>query len=267
MEELCRLLNAGRFISRGKGRHATRVIDSYELILVIAGTLRMFEEESEFALQPGDRLLLRPGLRHGGTAAYEPGLSFYWCHYRPRGEVSRERLDALAGMGKSARPERFSVCFGMLLAEQRDRESGSAGSQRRLDLLGELLLSEAAESCAARPGNEPDPLAERARRYIKLHYEESISTASLAGELRCHPDYLGRLYRKNFGISVTDEINRVRVAAACRALRETGKSVKEIAFEAGFNDLAYFRRRFFRECGLSPARYRAERDGEHVNTE
>ena len=50
MEELCRLLNAGRFISRGKGRHATRVIDSYELILVIAGTLRMFEEESEFAL-------------------------------------------------------------------------------------------------------------------------------------------------------------------------------------------------------------------------
>ena len=146
MEELCRLLNAGRFISRGKGRHATRVIDSYELILVIAGTLRMFEEESEFALQPGDRLLLRPGLRHGGTAAYEPGLSCYWCHYRPRGEVSRERLDALAGMGKSARPERFSDCFGMLLAELRDRESGSAGSQRRLDLLGELFLSEESES-------------------------------------------------------------------------------------------------------------------------
>lgn len=267
MEELCRLLNAGRFISRGKGRHATRVIDSYELILVIAGTLRMFEAESEFVLQPGDRLLLRPGLRHGGTAAYEPGLSFYWCHYRPRGEISRRRLEALAGMKDAARPERFSDCFGMLLAEQRGRESGAAGSQRRLDLLGELLLSEAAESGAGRMDDELDPLAERARRYIKLHYEESISTAGLAGELHCHPDYLGRLYRKNFGISVTDEINRIRISAACRALRETGKSVKEIAFEAGFNDLAYFRRRFFRECGLSPARYRAERGGGHVNTE
>lgn len=267
MEELCRLLNAGRFISRGKGRHATRVIDSYELILVIAGTLRMFEAESEFVLQPGDRLLLRPGLRHGGTAAYEPGLSFYWCHYRPRGEISRRRLEAQAGMKDAARPERFSDCFGMLLAEQRGRESGAAGSQRRLDLLGELLLSEAAESSAGRMDDELDPLAERARRYIKLHYEESISTAGLAGELHCHPDYLGRLYRKNFGISVTDEINRIRISAACRALRETGKSVKEIAFEAGFNDLAYFRRRFFRECGLSPARYRAERGGGHVNTE
>ena len=36
-ETLCRVISAGRFISRGKGRHATRVIDSYELILVISG--------------------------------------------------------------------------------------------------------------------------------------------------------------------------------------------------------------------------------------
>ena len=35
-ETICRLVSAGRFISRGKGRHITRVIDSYELILVVS---------------------------------------------------------------------------------------------------------------------------------------------------------------------------------------------------------------------------------------
>ena len=53
MEELCRLLNAGRFISRGKGRHATRVIDSYELILVIAGTGFFDDADDLMADDPG----------------------------------------------------------------------------------------------------------------------------------------------------------------------------------------------------------------------
>ncbi|HBP06964.1 MAG TPA: AraC family transcriptional regulator, partial [Lentisphaeria bacterium] len=56
--ETVRMLNAGRFVSRGRGRHGTRVIDSYELIYVDAGKLEMFEAGRTFRLSAGEWLLL-----------------------------------------------------------------------------------------------------------------------------------------------------------------------------------------------------------------
>ena len=260
--ELSRTLNAGRFISRGRGRHTTRVIDSYELILVISGTLEMFEEDREFRLAAGDRLVLRPGCRHGGLAAYCAELSFFWCHFLPRGPESEERLLALAGMAPAARPERFAEDFGRLLAEQRD-----GGNSVRLDLLGELLLSDAAEEPDAGGDRVPAQLAQKAAELIRLRFEEDISTASLAMELGCHPDYLGRIFRRNFGCSVVAAINQARIRFACKELCGSRKSVKEIAFEAGFNDPAYFRRQFFRQTASTPGEYRRERLAGHINTE
>ena len=67
--ETVRMLNAGRFVSRGRGRHGTRVIDSYELIYVDAGKLEMFEAGRTFRLSAGEWLLLRRRQRCGGAAA------------------------------------------------------------------------------------------------------------------------------------------------------------------------------------------------------
>ena len=74
-------LNGGLFVSRGKGTHPTRVIDSHELIFVRSGILELFEEERRFRLGPGEALVLWPGRRHGGAAPYPPDLSFFWIHF------------------------------------------------------------------------------------------------------------------------------------------------------------------------------------------
>ena len=67
--ETVRMLNAGRFVSRGRGRHGTRVIDSYELIYVDAGKLEMFEAGRTFRLSAGEWLLLpAPGSETLNTA-------------------------------------------------------------------------------------------------------------------------------------------------------------------------------------------------------
>ena len=79
-------LNGGRFISRGKGRHAVRTIDSNEIIFVIKGTLTMFEETRFFDLHAGDYLLLHRGRKHGGILDYPPGLSFFWLHFNSNGD-------------------------------------------------------------------------------------------------------------------------------------------------------------------------------------
>ena len=114
--ETVRMLNAGRFVSRGRGRHGTRVIDSYELIYVDAGKLEMFEAGRTFRLSAGEWLLLRPGRRHGGLAAYEPQLVFYWGHFVPRGAEGGARLEAMPSSGRSGRPGRFGEYYRLLLS-------------------------------------------------------------------------------------------------------------------------------------------------------
>lgn len=259
------LIHAGRFVSRGRGRHGTRIIDSWELIYVSAGTLEMFEEKREFSVPAGSFLLLRPGFRHGGLSAYDRDLVFFWCHFLPRSPERQKRLDAMDSCRAAVRPERMGEYFQLLLSELREVGTGNSA-----DLLAELLLAEAErtpQGGTEEGGEISSGLAFRAREYIALHFEESLSTAVLGEALQCSADYLNRVCRHAWGHTVTQEINLTRLRYACRLLLAGKLSIKEIAFESGFNDPAYFRRRFRREFGLSSAEYRAAHSLGHMNTE
>lgn len=252
--------NGGRFISRGHGRHPVRIIDSYELIYVVSGTLGLFEENRVFHISPGERVLLFPGRRHGGASAYPLDLSFFWVHFLPRNNAAAREFAALEQYAKVCDSERYQSYLQMLLAEQK------SGDVSACDHLLNLLLEKTARTV---PANVSPPLrlAEAAEQLIRLHFEEELSAATLSESLHCHPDYLGRIFRQEYGCSIGDAIRRRRIAHACKLLENSMLSIKEICFESGFNDPSYFRRQFFRECALTPREYRVLHSGEHVNTE
>lgn len=69
---------------------------------------------------------------------------------------------------------------------------------------------------------------------------------------------LGRRVTDITGVSPNGYLLRIRICAAQRMLRETSKSVTEIAFSCGFNDSNYFTNRFHRETGMAPLAYRKD---------
>ena len=52
----------------------------------------------------------------------------------------------------------------------------------------------------------------------------------------------------------------VRIKDACRRLLETNESITEIAFGCGFNDSNYFGDAFRRIKGISPNKYRHNKE-------
>ena len=257
---------AGRLISRGHGRHSSRVIDNWELILVLESKLEMFIGENEYAVRPGECLLLPPGIRHGGLSPYTPNLSFFWIHFIPRNRAALDMIHAMPQYFAAAFPDRLSEYFQLYLSRQNDAPEDKTG----LTLILSLILHEAGhkkkKDSLSSNKSLPD-LVERAKNIMTLRFREPLSTSQIAAELQCNPDYLGRIFRESLHETVTDALNRIRLNDAAVLLRKTRLTVSEIAYETGFNDPGYFRRCFFRHFAVSPKAFRRLKCQGHINTE
>ena len=256
--------NSGRLVSRGHGRHISRTITSWELIFVLKSKLEMFVGTDNFDIPAEYCLLLPPGIRHGGRSGYTSDLSFFWIHFYPANKRSEQYLLKLPRCSKAGNPARLSEYFQQFLSLQEDVPEDHDG----LDMLMELILHEAFRKTKENTVQKELPsLMQELKKTLSLRFREPLSTSQLAKELQCNPDYLGRLHRAYFGESITDALNRIRIHHAAELLRTTTLNVAQITDEVGFNDPAYFRRRFFLCYAMSPRAYRRLKTQEYVNTE
>lgn len=251
-------INGGKFISRGSGRHITRMIDTMELIYVFSGTLDMFENEQKFHLGTGDFLYLYPGKTHGGLSVYPANLSFFWVHFS--GKILQ--MNHFPQSGHIIHPGRMGDYISMLLTEQAlDKDQVSC------DLLLALLMNETRRMNTDDNSVMNISIANAAERILKLRFAEPISTATIAKDLNCNADYLGRIFHRQFHCTLTDYLNKLRLRNAASLLTSGYFSVKEAAYNSGFTDLAYFRKRFLREFFMRPSEYRRQRLAGHINTD
>jgi AraC-like DNA-binding protein len=95
--------------------------------------------------------------------------------------------------------------------------------------------------------------------YIDAHLADLIPLerlASIAGTTTWH---FCRLFRAETGVSSVEYVNRCRVERAEQLLRETSRSVSDIASECGIPDANYFSRLFREFRGISPREVRKNR--------
>lgn len=266
--------NAGLFISRGRGPHPTRIIDSHELIFVKQGRLEIWEDDRSFSLEAGQTLHLWPQRWHGGSKPMPPELKFYWIHFEIEegGEdgcgdpvETTAPIIEVPQVNRIQRPEKLESLFRFFLDEQ---ESGSLNLYSA-NLLVLLMLIEVGRSseCDRDDADGANVVAVRAHTYIRLNYDSPISSSKIAETLGYNPDYLGRIYRKVYGHTLTEAIHRRRIHVACRYLLDSDMTIKQIAQECGFSDSDYFRRIFHRQMQMPPDAYRKQFARLHVNTQ
>lgn len=97
--------------------------------------------------------------------------------------------------------------------------------------------------------------------YADAYYSGEISLKNLANVFYLNEKYLGRLFKKNTGLSFSEYINKKRLEKAAEMLIGTDRPIIEIALDCGFNNVTYFYRLFKRKYDLSPAFYRKVRKG------
>lgn len=258
--------NGGLFISRGVGRHPARKLTSWEIIFVEKGTLSIQEENTLFEVKAGESLLLWPDRRHVGTEDFPADLRFYWLHF----EV--ERMPPLLPNASPLTIEQHCcvrdaqyviALFRQFLSEQEKLQRSVALEMILLLILQQVSISSGYEDNADEAGAA---LAWKAKQRIRTQFHLPLSTSQLAKELHCNADYLGRVFRRTFHLTLTEAIHRQRVRAAEKLLLNDAASLTEVATLCGFNDVGYFRQIFSKYTGLTPAVWKRRYCKERINS-
>jgi len=112
---------------------------------------------------------------------------------------------------------------------------------------------------------QSDLLAERGvlKKYLSLidkHFTELHEVSAYAKYLNISASHLSDVIKQQSGRSAIEHIHERLILEAKRLLFHTDCSVKEIAFQLGFEDASYFNRFFKRSTSTTPLAFRTTRN-------
>lgn len=135
--------------------------------------------------------------------------------------------------------ERGLLSMLALAARETDGPADDPRHSRRRAVLFQEILRDVAEHC----------------------HEHDFGAALVAQRHKLNIRTIQKLFQQ-YGTTLKDHITHARLQMAVAALADpsmAGKRISDIAFEAGFNDIATFNRLFRRHFSQSPSTFRRER--------
>ena len=244
---------------RLEGRRRPR--DGYNLFkYTLAGEGVFRDAEGEHRLPAEHGFLTR--VSDPATAYYYPPdakapWTFVWTVFDgPAADATVDEL--VVRYGHVYRLPRDSAAVGQLLA------FGSLGRTQSEVIPAEgaqvamLLLLELARACQeARRELPVNVLVRRAQGIVRERLGSGLDATRLAKLLGVSREHLSRVFRGQTGVGPYQYIARQRLLEACRMLRGTTLTNKEIAARLGYATAAHFARSFKAALGVTPGGFRA----------
>jgi len=250
---------AGHFICE-KGYFTKR--EGYKSILVlytVSGNGFARYRDREYSLKPGQVLIMDC---YDYQEYYQDNNSQWeikWLHFY--GSTSLEYFNLIyekhGAVVELTNSENFCAILDEIL-----KMGGRGGvmpeaeaSMLIMRLLTELLLeySEQGIDYSKKTYNEH---VRRGLDYVEENYFNNISLSDMASYACCSEYHFSRLFKKITGFSPYEYIVKFRINKAKYLLRNTDKSVEEIAESVGFGSSSNFIRTFRELEGLTPLKFR-----------
>jgi AraC-like DNA-binding protein len=96
----------------------------------------------------------------------------------------------------------------------------------------------------------------KVKNFINENFMDEIRLAQLSEIAGMSPSAFSRFFKLHTGRNLSEYIIDIRLGYAARKLVDTSRSISEISFECGFNNLSNFNRIFKKKKGCSPSEFR-----------
>ncbi|RJX36833.1 response regulator [Paenibacillus pinisoli] len=138
-------------------------------------------------------------------------------------------------------------------------ESGRLSLTEMQRLLTESLI-ELSKTFISMQSLSSSPMREIAR-YIEAHYTQDIRLQDISASFHLNREYISRKFKMEFGETLIDYVNRIRVEKAMILLLNPHLRMAQIAQMIGYHDEKYFSRVFKKLTHTTPNDYRKEKMG------
>ena len=141
--------------------------------------------------------------------------------------------------------------------------AGTPGNSRRVADLTRLIASFLVEKYTAAMSAKPDfrgglPIRQlrKVEDYLSERLAENVSVRALAELVGLSPFHFCRVFKQTTGVSPLRFVTQERITRAQQLIRETSRSLIEIALDVGYTNPSHFAQVFRRVAGVTPTEFR-----------
>lgn len=234
-------------------------LQSYLFFYVESGAGKLIYQGNEYELKEGDCVFIDCQLPYSHST--DTNLwTLSWIHFYGSTMQSIYEKYLERGGGPVFRPEDLSpfqhlhkTLYNIASSDDYIRDMKINGE------LNDLLTLLMNESWHPEERRVPDLKRENInliKQYLDEHYDEKITLDDLTECFFISKYYLTRVFRKQFGTSISNYLLSIRITKAKQMLRFTDETVENIGYKCGLGAPHYFSRTFKQVEGISPSEYR-----------
>jgi len=241
----------GLFATSEEWIHPARIEETYELIYVINGTVKIREGENYLFLKKGDLVLLTANTLHEGFEPSDDNPSFYWLHFYS------EKLDL---------PQPFVTSTfrnGYIFKEMNHFDNLINCPEHILDSYTAYIVSTLIMEKLTSSGK--NKLADEIYEWTRVNARAGLTVNAVAEHFGYNPEHISRIMRKSYSKSLKSIIDIFIINRAKELLNNTNMYVSEIAEVLGFGDHTAFIAFFKYHEKTTPTRYRNMYSKTHMN--
>lgn len=237
----------GGFLEFSEGWiHPTRMVDYNEIIFVVKGTVKLFENDRKYELHKGDCIVLEKGKQHGGYECSDKEVAFYWFEFYSENDFIENMKYVSLGSGDS---------FLNLARQLVHVDESPSYPAQASDCYLRLLLNEI-DVASKRGKNTAYPVCGTVAEWIIKNSDRRIEVDEISKLFGYNKDYISRAFKRNFGISLKEYIDGERVKYIKNLLVSTSYPLKQIAHMTGFHNYKSFLKFFGYHSDMTPNEYR-----------
>ena len=247
--------------------------DFLELVVILGGCGIHVVDGAEYPLAAGDAFVVGGRIAHGFRCCAE-GLRLCNLMFDPRVFRSAATdLRTLPGFQSlfvlepyfrkqhefrsrlTLPPDGLACAESMVRLVAASCEEGRDGIARLHFLSLVAFLSQRFTGAASEEAHDVYLLAE-AIAHMEACCTQPLRIPELAARAHLSERHFLRVFERSYHVPPLEYILRLRTRHARRLMQETDWSLSRIAVESGFYDISALTRRFRRETGMTPGRYR-----------
>lgn len=250
--------------------HADRTAPFHVAIYLLQGSMEIIEDGIPYRIMPDQIFFLKSGIHHWGNRSFEIGSSWYYAHFYcdapsscmeelPRGIYYDERISL-----KPSEKDRYFITLPKLInCEEKTQIKRNFEKMIEAHIHGNIpqtsirlwqIFLECAQN--AQDDKVSNGYAEQIQNYVRQHYIDGFTSAQIQEACGLSYKYAGTLFKEVTGQTIKEYQCTLRLRKAEQLLKETNKSITEIAQLTGFSDVFYFSKIFHRKKGCPPGEYR-----------